>query len=721
MTDIPADPTVPSDAELISAVRAGDNDAYGVLFERHRDAARRLAAQLVRGPDGDDLVSEAFIKVLDQLRAGGGPDVAFRAYLLTAVRRLHIDRVRAEKRVQPTDDLEKYDGGVEFDDTAVAAFESSAAARAFASLPERWQLVLWHLDVEGAKPADVAPMLGMTANGVSALAYRAREGLRQSYLQLHLADTAEEQCRWTTEHLGAYVRQGLGKRDSVRVREHLDECARCTAVYLELVEVNSGLRGLLAPILLGSVGAAYVAATRGETVAGAAAAGAGSSAGGGGGGGGSSTVAGRARDWIMAAPSHGITAAGVTVGLIGAAVAGTMLAMTLGTQSSPTSDEASDGPQLQLPGPQGGGTPVPPAAPGPDPAGPALLPPALSLPGPLPTTPGFPLTDPGSPVVPGVPDSDAPGPDSPEADGPGPDEPEVPRDPGEGPVPTDPVPTDPAPTEPTPTEPTPTEPTPTEPPEEPPSSPTGLALSDESDGVTLRWDEVPRATGYEVYRAASTAGAAGRFSRAAAITGELISGPEPITARTFVDRDAPNGGRVLYEVVAVGRGGRSQTATVGPLALPSTGTLSVRPVGLGTRCLDVRGRPGAATVRLTADCGSATSWRVWDGTEADGWVTLKAQTGPFAGSCLASAATPVISTVTMTECDPGAARQQWDLDPTDDAAQQVAARARPGQVLDATVASVGGPLLTAPRIHDARLDRNQRFTFSVGDQGPPTR
>lgn len=711
MTDKPVDPTVPSDAELISAVRAGDNDAYGVLFARHRDAARRLAGQLVRGPDGDDLVSEAFIKVLDQLRAGGGPDVAFRAYLLTAVRRLHIDRIRAEQRVQPTDDLEKYDGGVEFDDTAVAAFESSAAAKAFASLPERWQLVLWHLDVEGAKPADIAPMLGMTANGVSALAYRAREGLRQSYLQLHLADTAEEQCRWTTEHLGAYVRQGLGKRESVRVREHLDECARCTAVYLELVEVNSGLRGLLAPILLGAAGTAYVAATRGETVAGAAA---GSAAGGSGvGGSGGGSLAGRARDWVTAAPSHGITAAGVSLGLIGAAVAGTMLAMSLGTQSSPTADEASDGPQLQLPGPQAGGTPVPPAQPGPDAPGPALVPPALSLPGPLPTTPGFPLTDPGSPVVPGVPDSDAPGPDTPEADGPGPD---APRDPGEDPVPTDPAPTDPAPTEPTPTEPTPTEPTPTEPPEEPPAAPSGAELSDESDGVTLRWDEVPRATGYEVYRSASTGGAGGRFSLAAAVTGELISGPEPITARSFVDRDAPNGGRVLYEIVAVGRGGRSEAATVGPLVLPSSGTLSVRPVGLGTRCLDARGRPGTATIRLTADCGSATSWRVWDGLEADGWVTLKAESGPSAGSCLASAATPVISTVTVTACDPGAARQQWDLDPTDDAAQQVGVRARPGQVLDATVASAGGTLLMAPRINDARLDRNQRFTFSVGDQ-----
>ena len=53
-------------------------------------------------------------------------------------------------------------------------------ARAFASLPERWQAVLWHTEIEGARPADVAPLLGLTANSVAALAYRAREGLRQA-------------------------------------------------------------------------------------------------------------------------------------------------------------------------------------------------------------------------------------------------------------------------------------------------------------------------------------------------------------------------------------------------------------------------------------------------------------------------------------------------------------------------------------------------------------
>jgi RNA polymerase sigma factor (sigma-70 family) len=212
-------PEGPSDAELIARVRTGDLEAYGELFARHHHAAERMARQLVPANDADDLASDAFAKVLDALRNGGGPDISFRAYLLTTVRRVHVDRIRSGRKVQTTDDIAAYEREPQgFDDPSVTGFESGAAAKAFASLPERWQAVLWHTEVEGEKPATIAPMLGLTANGVSALAYRAREGLRQAYLQQHLADVAGDRCRWTTERLGAYVRGGLTKRENKNVR-----------------------------------------------------------------------------------------------------------------------------------------------------------------------------------------------------------------------------------------------------------------------------------------------------------------------------------------------------------------------------------------------------------------------------------------------------------------------------------------------------------------------
>src|SRR4029077_12845440 len=177
------------------------------------------------GPaDADDLVSDAFTKVLTVLQRGGGPDLAFRAYLLTAVRRLHVDKIRAGARLKSVDDLTPFDPGLPFQDTAVEGFENAAAAKAFASLPERWQMVLGHTEVEQQKPADIAPLLGMSANSVSALAYRAREGLRQAFLNMHSGDLVSDDCRETHDLLGGYVRGALAKRDSNKVEEHLDHC-----------------------------------------------------------------------------------------------------------------------------------------------------------------------------------------------------------------------------------------------------------------------------------------------------------------------------------------------------------------------------------------------------------------------------------------------------------------------------------------------------------------
>ena len=190
MATVPAEVQNPSDGELLEQVRGGSTQAYGELYERHVAAAYNMARQVAKSAaEADDLVSEAFAKVLDALREGRGPTSAFRAYLLTSLRHAAYDRTRRERKVQLADDVAEVSGAdvsVPFNDTAVAGLERTLAAQAFARLPERWQTVLWHIEIEGQSPAEIAPLLGLTPNGVSALAYRAREGLRQAYLQVHL-------------------------------------------------------------------------------------------------------------------------------------------------------------------------------------------------------------------------------------------------------------------------------------------------------------------------------------------------------------------------------------------------------------------------------------------------------------------------------------------------------------------------------------------------------
>jgi len=270
---VPEDVREPSDAELAESVRAGHLAAYGTLYERHVAAARNLARQVARSTtDADELVSEAFARVLDVLRAGKGPDAAFRAYLFTALRHIAYDRTRRERRFELTDDISTV-GGVDpgalyqpFDDPAVAELDRGLAVRAFTRLPERWQAVLWHMEIEGQSPAEVGPLFGLTGNAVSALACRAREGLRQAYLQVHLAETTTGRCRATADKLGAWTRERLSRRETVQVEAHLDRCARCRELAAELADVNSGLR-MVAVALLGPAAVAYLATTRTAAVA----------------------------------------------------------------------------------------------------------------------------------------------------------------------------------------------------------------------------------------------------------------------------------------------------------------------------------------------------------------------------------------------------------------------------------------------------------------------
>ncbi|GAB2975066.1 sigma-70 family RNA polymerase sigma factor [Saccharothrix stipae] len=244
---VPPPSPPPSDADLIESVRGGAIQAYGQLYERHVRAARNLARNLARSSvEADDLVSEAFAKVLEALRTGGGPDSAFRAYLLTALRHTAYDRTRWDKRLVLAEDVEAVTGVdptcPPFQDPALSALERSLAAQAFASLPERWQTVLWHTEIEGKPAEEVAPLLDLTPNGVSMLAYRAREGLKKAYIEAHLARNPTNRCRATTAKLGSWTRGGLTRRETAQVEAHLDECAACRTLAAELADVNGTLR-----------------------------------------------------------------------------------------------------------------------------------------------------------------------------------------------------------------------------------------------------------------------------------------------------------------------------------------------------------------------------------------------------------------------------------------------------------------------------------------------
>ncbi|WP_264030128.1 zf-HC2 domain-containing protein [Cellulosimicrobium sp. SH8] len=246
------------DVELADAVRAGDVDAYAELWGRHAGAGRAAARRLTATYDPDDLLQEAFARILHALQAGAGPTGPFRPYLYTTLRAVAASWSRTPAPF-PVDEVPEV---ADARDATTEVLERSVTVRAFRRLPERWQSVLWYTEVEGMEPREAGPLLGLSAPATAALAYRAREGLRREWLQAHVAtDAVAPECRWTAERLGDHARGTLSPTARDRVEDHLTGCLACSILAEEVDDVASRLRLVLLPLVLGVPAALGAAGT----------------------------------------------------------------------------------------------------------------------------------------------------------------------------------------------------------------------------------------------------------------------------------------------------------------------------------------------------------------------------------------------------------------------------------------------------------------------------
>ncbi|MGW7054402.1 sigma-70 family RNA polymerase sigma factor [Streptomyces sp. NPDC054887] len=382
-----------SDATLVERMRGGDDSAYEELFRRHADAVRRYARTCCRDAHtADDLTAEVFARTLQAVRGGAGPAHAVRAYLLTTVRRVAAAWTKTARREHLVEDFAVFatqsarsvdasdDDTLELgaDVRAMHEAERTLAMRAFRSLPERWQAVLWHTTVEEESPSDVAPLFGLTANATAVLASRAREGLKQAYLQAHVSSalTAGGDCARYADRLGAYARGGLRTRAERGLRKHLEECAKCRVAAGELSDVNDGIPALLPVAVIGWFAAGYAVKGAGLVAGGAAgaagAAGAGAAAAATGGSG--SAAGGAAAAEAVGAPAK--VAIGVAVAA--AVTAGVVFALA-GEDAKPGAKPVAEAPVSR---------PAVPQRPGPEPPAPSAAPvvkPPVAPPGPSPT------------------------------------------------------------------------------------------------------------------------------------------------------------------------------------------------------------------------------------------------------------------------------------------------------------------------------------------------
>jgi len=237
-----------SEVVLLERARTGDGSSFGVLYERHLGAARRVARSLVADrSDADDVVAEVFAATFTAMRRGLGPAEDFRTYVLRSVRRECQRTWRRGDRQRP--------GGEVVVDLAAARSsgrddfgwfdEGEVVHRAFAALSPRLQHVLWLTEIEGLSHDDIASRLGTTCVNVAQLARRARVEFGEHYLEAHLPATdgpVPAACVRPRRVLAEVVRGTASRRAERMAAEHMATCPACAGADAELRVVNARLR-----------------------------------------------------------------------------------------------------------------------------------------------------------------------------------------------------------------------------------------------------------------------------------------------------------------------------------------------------------------------------------------------------------------------------------------------------------------------------------------------
>jgi DNA-directed RNA polymerase specialized sigma24 family protein len=119
--------------------------------------------------------------MLRALLSGLGPSDDMASYLATSIRHAALAIGQRSARNRPTDDLHLLDRSILDREDAIDPDTVWALHQVWLGLPSRWCRILWATEVDGRKPAELAGELGLSANAVSALAHRARRGLRLAY------------------------------------------------------------------------------------------------------------------------------------------------------------------------------------------------------------------------------------------------------------------------------------------------------------------------------------------------------------------------------------------------------------------------------------------------------------------------------------------------------------------------------------------------------------
>ncbi|HEX8708775.1 MAG TPA: RNA polymerase sigma factor [Pyrinomonadaceae bacterium] len=172
-----------TDERLLTRASRGDEAAFLVLYERHRDAVFRFAYRMLGSvPLAEDVTHDCFLSLI---RRPGGFDPAraqLRTYLFAAVRNLAMKHFRGQGREVTVEDLEQEPSIPEAKGPLRQLLDeelSFQVRRAIEALPPLQREALVLFEYEELALAEIAEIVGADVGTIKARLHRARRSLKR--------------------------------------------------------------------------------------------------------------------------------------------------------------------------------------------------------------------------------------------------------------------------------------------------------------------------------------------------------------------------------------------------------------------------------------------------------------------------------------------------------------------------------------------------------------
>jgi len=230
-----------ADAELVAAVRAGDDSAFEELYRRYQPRiAGFLRGMLHDSARAEDVAQEAFLSALNRMRACDA-EINFKPWIYQIARNAAIDSYRRNSHAVEVS-MDADDGLRASDRTRLVGLDGSPDAAlitkerldhlrgAFDELSDVHTRVLVMRELEGMSYREIGQRLDLTRPAVESALFRARRRLESEYSELSEGRRCEAMAL-TIARIAQGVQRGSEEQ---RLARHARRCHSCRRRAREL-------------------------------------------------------------------------------------------------------------------------------------------------------------------------------------------------------------------------------------------------------------------------------------------------------------------------------------------------------------------------------------------------------------------------------------------------------------------------------------------------------